>query len=1020
MIAIRVRACCRYGAMVVCVVLLAGAWGGREARAALNDIYWIQAGAGGAGNWTDTGFWSIDQVSPAGIFPNNSVMDQWNVFIDNGLANASPVTLDTFPSISGLNISAGDSIDIPTGGSLTLNGAAISGTAMVTNDGMILLNDTAPGFAVVTVTGLVSFGGSGSVVFSGNDDNLINGVGALTNEAGHTITTSGVSTFDSKLQATTTNKGVVQADAGMLELSLSSKINQATLRAINGGTLKLATTINNGSGTIVADAGSTVEYNNTTINQGILDGDGVHQVRGFGATFVGGGGTGFTIDNTVVDMESGAVLTLKSTITNNGTLRIDDDGFSTAHLRIDGDVTLNGSGQVLFSGNDDNNLDALTATDVITIGASMTVTTTNETTFESRFRAAFDNLGLVEADQGVLTLSDNDKVNQNTVRATNGGTLIINGVSVDNSAGTVTADANSVVELVGGTIAGGTLNGAGTFDAISGTSVLDGVGLNIASGATVRANTNSRLHMKGTITNNGDLLLNDEGAGTAFLGIDGDVTLNGAGRVVFNAGVDSDNVFEAVTPTDVLTIGASQTVTTTASSTLTSQFQAAFDNLGVVEADGGQVDLNVNNKVNKNVVTARNGGRLRITGITLDNTAGKLAPAAGSAIELNAATVLGGTVEGAGSVDAVGGTSTLDGLGAEIKSGGRLRVNTGASLRIKGNITVTGQLQMNDTGAGSAFLLIDGGGAPYTLGGTGELVFNVTGDNDMFIQANAAGDELVLGTDLTLRADSGAAGFIDLNTTVQEAFVLDGLVTMRNGATMTVANGAAMQGGGTLDAFNGSLDASGTIKPGNSTGTLTVHGGVTMNAGNAVEIELDGTASGEFDVLNMTGAVALGGALNIEQLTEPALGDEFLVTPNAVTFNGTTYDQTQITGTGLTDPQTAIAVLYEDGPGGGTTVDSVRLMATYRGDADGSGSVSLTDLDALGVGFGKPGTWQNGDFNYDGQVGLVDLDFLGVNFGQTVSAPSAPGTPTAPAVPEPAGVALLALGGLALLRRRGA
>lgn len=1007
---VRVRG--RLGATFVCVVVVVGLLGAPRAHAALNDIYWIQTGSGGAGNWTDTGFWSIDQVSPAGIFPTNSVVDQWNVFIDNALANASPVTLDTFPAISGLNISVGDSIDIPTGGSLTLDGNAIGGTAMVTNNGTILLNDTLPGFAVVTITGPVSVSGTGSIVFNGLDDNLINGVGTLTNGAGHTITTSGTSTFDSELQAATTNNGIIQADAGLLELSSSAKTNNATLRAITGGTLKLAATINNGAGTITAGAGSTVEHNGATINQGILNGDGVHQVRGFGATFVGGG-SGLTIGSTVVDMESGAVLTLQNTVTNNGTLRIEDDGFSTAHLRISGNVTLNGGGQVLFSGNDDNNLDSLVATDVITIGSSMTVTTTDETTFESRFRAAFDNLGVVEADQGVLTLTDNNKVNQSVVRAATGGTLRVDDVSIDNSAGTMTADADSVVELIGGTIVGGTLNGAGTFDATSGTSVLDGVGLNIASGTTVRANSNSRLHMKGTIVNNGDLLLNDTFAGTAFLGIDGNVSLTGNGRVVFNSGVDSDNVFEAANPTDVLTIGASQTVTTTASSTLTSQFQAAFDNLGVVEADGGRVDLNLNNKVNKNVITARNGGRLRISGITLDNTAGKLAPAVGSAVELNGATVLGGTIEGAGSVDAVGGTSTLDGLGAEIKTGARLRVNTGATLRVKGNIAVNGQLQMNDTFAGSAFLLIDGGGSAYTLGGSGELVFNVTGDNDMFIQANATGDELVLGTALTLRADSGAAGFLDLPTTVQETFVLDGLVTMRNGSALTLNSNAVMQGSGTLDAFNGSLDASGAIKPGGSFGTMTIHGAVTMNTGNTVQLEIGETPVDPFDVLDLTGTVALGGGLDIVQIAEPTLGAPFLVTPNAVTFNGTTYDQTKITGTGLTDSQTAIAVLYEDGPGGGSAIDSVRLMATYRGDANGSGDVTLIDLDALGVGFGQAGTWQNGDFNYDGQVTLLDLDALGVSFGQSV-----PTAPASPAVPEPASLALVCVGVLSLTRRR--
>ena len=87
----------------------------------------------------------------------------------------------------------------------------------------------------------------------------------------------------------------------------------------------------------------------------------------------------------------------------------------------------------------------------------------------------------------------------------------------------------------------------------------------------------------------------------------------------------------------------------------------------------------------------------------------------------------------------------------------------------------------------------------------------------------------------------------------------------------------------------------------------------------------------------------------------------------------------------------------------------ISLSVFRPGDANGDGVVDILDLDALGANWGLPDRdREHGDFNDDDQVDILDLDTLGANWGGA-------------AIPEPATLALMAIGGLALMgwiRRR--
>lgn len=115
---------------------------------------------------------------------------------------------------------------------------------------------------------------------------------------------------------------------------------------------------------------------------------------------------------------------------------------------------------------------------------------------------------------------------------------------------------------------------------------------------------------------------------------------------------------------------------------------------------------------------------------------------------------------------------------------------------------------------------------------------------------------------------------------------------------------------------------------------------------------------------------------------------------------------------------------------------------TLAGDANGDGSVTIADFNALSTNFGHAGNWSQGDFNGDGNVTIADFNILSGGFGKTLTtitptitqsqydAELAPLALFAAAhddtaafdavtgVPEPTSLGLLALGGVSLLRRR--
>jgi hypothetical protein len=101
--------------------------------------------------------------------------------------------------------------------------------------------------------------------------------------------------------------------------------------------------------------------------------------------------------------------------------------------------------------------------------------------------------------------------------------------------------------------------------------------------------------------------------------------------------------------------------------------------------------------------------------------------------------------------------------------------------------------------------------------------------------------------------------------------------------------------GGTVAAH---ISSSGTVIPADSittTGKLGITGGYVQTAAGALDANLAGANSGQFNVLNVTGTATLSGTLNIGLLNNfvPVIGAEFQiltakhVSGTFVTVNGT-------------------------------------------------------------------------------------------------------------------------------------
>src|SRR5450755_962209 len=393
------------------------------------------------------------------------------------------------------------------------NGMTLNGSVNIGNGGIVSL-DSSLGAAN-------SIGGTGT--FNLNDAGArlaIDGTGTTT--LGANITVRGQGNIGTPINVAgnniLTNNGLISADVAGGTLNIVSPgggggggfVNNGTLQAVNGGTLLLSTDIQSNVGSqIVAGAGSTVVQNGVRIN-------GIVNVSGSGVFTASNSGINF-LDNVTftgaLDAASGANSRerIVNGATINGSINIANGGIVSldSALTSGGNQTL--AGTVTVNLNDAGARLAIDGNGTTTLAS--TVTIRGQGNIGTPINVAGNNIlinnGLISSDVGGGTLNivspggggGGSFVNNGTLRAINGGTLLLSTNILANAGSQIVAGAGSAVVQNGVTINGVVnVSGTGSFTASnSGINFLDNVSFTGAIDAASGANTRERIINGATI-----------------------------------------------------------------------------------------------------------------------------------------------------------------------------------------------------------------------------------------------------------------------------------------------------------------------------------------------------------------------------------------------------------------------------------------------------------------------------------------------------------------------------------------
>jgi len=495
------------------------------------------------------------------------------------------------------------------------------------------------------------------------------------------------------------------------------------------------------------------------------------------------------------------------------------------------------------------------------------------------------------AGSGVLMKSTSGSVTLSGANTYAGGTNLSAGTLALSGAGTLGSASNSVavngdtaildlggssqtqnggVTLVAGTIQNGSLSSSGLFDVRFGT-----VSATLMGGGSLTKSTTGTVTLSGANSYTGGSSINAgtlEASHATFGAIDAlgtnTVVLNGGTLRSTVGGQLANSLSFASGATSTFSVAAAQTVTTTGFLTFSdnsvARFGSATDTGTIVIGSPGGIFIDPSSRLEVNGGTLRSaGGSSFLSSLTGANASTTVA--AGATLDFNdqMSPFLGGINNLLGSGLVLTGTSAATDLriasgtfAGEIAGAGSVHVTNFFPATLNGTLILTGA----NSYSGGTFvdanhvLQIGNGGA------TGSIIGDVV-DNGVFAinRSNAytfAG--VILGNGAFQQSGSGNTILTGASTYVGTTSVNAGTLSVNGSiasSSLTTVNADGTLGGdGTVG--NTTING-GTLAPGNSIGTLTVHGSLVFTAASSYMVEV---SPANADRVNVSGAATLGGA----------------------------------------------------------------------------------------------------------------------------------------------------------------
>ncbi|MGQ3050358.1 MAG: DUF4347 domain-containing protein [Roseateles sp.] len=763
-------------------------------------------------------------------------------------------------------------------GTLTVTGgnAIASGSAVTVAGGATLALSANEAFGNLSGAGAITLGSStltttltADTTFSGG----ISGTGGLS------VNQTGAATFALTLSGTNTYTGATTTlNYGWLRLDGDNAVSSSSSLRFNGNSRvtllsdQTVGSLSSASATAGLDLGSfTVSAggdNTSTSVAGVISGTGGLVKLGSGTLTLSGSNTytgSTTASAGTLSLSSGTALANSSAVTVSSGATLDVAASETIG-------SLAGAGTVTLGAN------------TLTAGGDNT-----STTFSGDLSGTG---GLTKAGSGTLTLSGTNTYTGATTLSA-GGITVTGGSAVDDSSA-VTVASGATLTLAGGGETVGSLAGAGNVSlAYTLTSGGDNTSTTF-SGVIASSNTSGIVKTgSGTLTLSGSNTYTGSttvSAGTLSVASDanlgaGIVTLNG-GTLGVTGATNIDNAINLVTGSTIdagaaLTlsgnVGGAGNLTKSGASTLTLSGTNSY--AGTTTVSAGTLSVGSDSNLGSGTVTLASGTTLAVTGATTVDNA--LALAGNATVSTSANATLSGIVSGPGNLTKTGAsTLTLSGgntySGATVVSAGTLSVASDGNLG-SGALTLAAGTTLALTGATTVDNAIAlSGNATVSTSANATLSGNISGAGGL---TKAGASSLTLsGSNTFSGATNVAAGTLLVNGALAST------------SAVTVASGATLGGSGSISG-NTTVNNGGTLAPGNSPGTLTVNGNLTMAAGSTLAVEINGTTAGtQYDQVVVNGAVDVSGAtLAVTHGYTPGSGDVYIIIVNdasdAVTGN---------------------------------------------------------------------------------------------------------------------------------------